>query len=102
MVEGSPALSGKRGCRRTEGQPVQRTVLAAVWRRSGQWRGEIRTCSSNKRKGPAMIELEDRGAVTTLRMVRGKGNALHIDLVAALLDALDRFEGSPARAGIIT
>jgi enoyl-CoA hydratase len=35
-------------------------------------------------------------------MVRGKGNALHIDLVTALLDALDRLERSPARAGIIT
>jgi enoyl-CoA hydratase len=49
-----------------------------------------------------MIDLEDRGVVTTLRMVRGKGNALHIDLVTALLDALDRLERGPARAGIIT
>ena len=49
-----------------------------------------------------MIEVEDRGVVTILRLARGKGNALNLDLVAALVDALDRLEGSPARAGILT
>jgi enoyl-CoA hydratase len=49
-----------------------------------------------------MIELEDRGVVTILRLVRGRGNALNLDLVAALVDALDRLERGPARAGIIT
>jgi enoyl-CoA hydratase len=49
-----------------------------------------------------MIEWEDRGAVALLRLARGKGNALNLELVAALLDALDRLDGSAARAGIIT
>src|SRR5262245_23776931 len=49
-----------------------------------------------------MIEREERGAVTILRMVRGKGNALNLELVAALLDALDGLESSAARAGVLT
>ncbi len=49
-----------------------------------------------------MIELEDRGAVTILRMVRGKGNALNLDLANALSDALDRLARGPARAGVLT
>jgi enoyl-CoA hydratase len=49
-----------------------------------------------------MIECEDRGVVTILRLARGKGNALNLDLAAALLDALDRLDRSPARAGVIT
>jgi enoyl-CoA hydratase len=49
-----------------------------------------------------MIEFEDRGVVTVIRMVRGKGNALNTELAGALVDALDRLERSPARAGIIT
>jgi enoyl-CoA hydratase len=49
-----------------------------------------------------MIEWEDRGVVTILRLARGKGNALNLDLAAALLDALDRLDRSPARAGVIT
>ena len=48
-----------------------------------------------------MIELEDQGPVTTLRMARGQGNAMNIDLLAALAGALDRLERSPARAGIL-
>jgi enoyl-CoA hydratase len=49
-----------------------------------------------------MIEFEDRGVVTILRMARGKGNAINIDLARALDDGLDRLERSQARAGIIT
>jgi enoyl-CoA hydratase len=49
-----------------------------------------------------MIELEDRGVVTILRMTRGKGNALNVEMVKALCDALDRLENSPARAGLLT
>jgi enoyl-CoA hydratase len=49
-----------------------------------------------------MIEWEDRGVVTILRMARGKGNALNLDLLAALGDALDRLERGPARAGVLT
>jgi enoyl-CoA hydratase len=49
-----------------------------------------------------MIEKEDRGKVTILRMVRGKGNALNVDLATALVEALDRLEQGPARAGILT
>jgi enoyl-CoA hydratase len=49
-----------------------------------------------------MIELEERGAVTILRMARGKGNALNLELVGALCDALDRLDSSSARAGVLT
>ncbi len=49
-----------------------------------------------------MIELEQRGAVTILRMARGKGNALNLDFMAAMDDALDQIERGQARAAIIT
>src|ERR1700720_227778 len=49
-----------------------------------------------------MIEVEERGTVAILRLSRGKGNALNLELVAALLDALDRFEQSAAGAGVLT
>jgi enoyl-CoA hydratase len=49
-----------------------------------------------------MIEWEDRGVVTLLRMARGRGNALDAGLVAALLNALDRLDRAPARAGVVT
>jgi enoyl-CoA hydratase len=49
-----------------------------------------------------MIELEQRGVVTILRMVRGKGNALNLELARTLVDALDRLQRSPARAAILT
>jgi enoyl-CoA hydratase len=52
--------------------------------------------------GIAMIEFEDRGVVTILRMARGKGNALNIDLIEALGMALNRLKASSARAGVIT
>ncbi len=49
-----------------------------------------------------MIAIEDRGDVRILRMARGKGNALNLDLVVALSDAFDQLEASPARAAVIT
>jgi enoyl-CoA hydratase len=49
-----------------------------------------------------MVEFEERGAVAVIRMVRGKANALSAELVTALLDALDRLERGPARAGVFT
>jgi enoyl-CoA hydratase len=49
-----------------------------------------------------MIELEDRGPVTILRMTRGKGNALSLDFVEALDEALGKVERGPARAAVIT
>jgi len=49
-----------------------------------------------------MIELEDRGVVTILTMAAGKGNALNLDFVNAMADALDKIERSPARAVVIT
>jgi enoyl-CoA hydratase len=49
-----------------------------------------------------MIEFEDRGPITILRLVRGKGNALNLELVTALASALDKLESSPARAGVLT
>ena len=49
-----------------------------------------------------MIEFQDRGVVTILRMARGKVNALNIELVTALIAGLERLEHSATRAGIIT
>ncbi len=49
-----------------------------------------------------MIELETQGSVTVLRMVRGKGNALNLDFLAAIIAALDTIERSPARSAILT
>jgi enoyl-CoA hydratase len=49
-----------------------------------------------------MIESEDRGVVTIVRLARGKANALDTPLVAALIDALDRLDRSAARAGVLT
>jgi enoyl-CoA hydratase len=49
-----------------------------------------------------MIDIEERGGVRMLRLARGKGNALNLELVEALLGALDALEGSVARAGILT
>ncbi len=45
-----------------------------------------------------MIEVEHRGAVSVLRMARGKGNSLNLDLLSALAEKLDSLErGSAAR-----
>jgi enoyl-CoA hydratase len=49
-----------------------------------------------------MIELEERGPVTVLRMARGKGNALNLELCQALIDAIDRLEKAPAGAVVLT
>lgn len=49
-----------------------------------------------------MIELETRGAVTILRMQRGRGNALNLELLEAMNEALATIENSSARAAIIT
>jgi enoyl-CoA hydratase len=49
-----------------------------------------------------MIDYEERGVVSVLRMARGKGNALNLELAGALVDALDRLDGSAARAGVLT
>jgi enoyl-CoA hydratase len=49
-----------------------------------------------------MIEWEERGVVTILRMARGKGNALNLELIEALIDALDRLDRSAARAAVLT
>jgi enoyl-CoA hydratase len=49
-----------------------------------------------------MIDFVEEGPIAIVRLVRGKGNALNLDLVTALADALDRLERSPARAAIIT
>ena len=49
-----------------------------------------------------MIEFQDRGVVTILRMARGKVNALNLELVTALIAGLERLEHSAMRAGIIT
>jgi enoyl-CoA hydratase len=49
-----------------------------------------------------MIETEERGVVTIVRMARGKGNAFNIELAEALAEALDRLDRSPARAGVLT
>jgi enoyl-CoA hydratase len=49
-----------------------------------------------------MIEMETRGAVTILRMQRGKGNALNVELLEALHEALETIEASPARSAVIT
>jgi len=49
-----------------------------------------------------MVEIEERGLVSIIRMVRGKGNALNVELLEALLGAIDRLERGPTYAGIIT
>jgi enoyl-CoA hydratase/carnithine racemase len=49
-----------------------------------------------------MIELETRGAVAILRLQRGKGNALNVELLEAIYEALGSIESGPARAAIIT
>jgi enoyl-CoA hydratase len=49
-----------------------------------------------------MIDLETREGVTTLRMRRGKGNALNLEFVEALTGALATIEASSARAAVIT
>jgi enoyl-CoA hydratase len=49
-----------------------------------------------------MIEFEERSVFTVLRMARGKGNSLNLELAGALVAALDQLDRSPARAGVLT
>ena len=49
-----------------------------------------------------MIELEDRGPVTILRLVRGKGNALNLEFSERIDEGLNQIERGPARAAVIT
>ncbi|HEX3726108.1 MAG TPA: enoyl-CoA hydratase/isomerase family protein [Pirellulales bacterium] len=49
-----------------------------------------------------MIELEEHGAVTLMRMARGKGNALDHEFLGQLTDALETVEQGPTRAVVIT
>ena len=49
-----------------------------------------------------MIELEERGSVTILRMVAGKGNALNLEFTQALDDCLQQLEHGPAKAVVLT
>jgi len=49
-----------------------------------------------------MIELEDRGNVTILRMAAGKGNALNMQFGSALADAVEELERGPAKAVVVT
>jgi enoyl-CoA hydratase len=49
-----------------------------------------------------MIELENHGAVTLLKMVRGRGNALDIEFLGRMDEALQEIERSAARAVVVT
>jgi enoyl-CoA hydratase len=49
-----------------------------------------------------MIEFENRGKISILRLARGKGNALNLEFLEALGLALDQLEAGPAQAGVIT
>src|SRR5436189_131497 len=48
-----------------------------------------------------MIELEERGDVTILRMARGKGNALNVEFLTALDETLARIGLSEILVGVI-
>ena len=49
-----------------------------------------------------MIELEERGVVTILRMVAGKGNALNLEFTQALDERAQELERGPAKAVVLT
>ncbi len=49
-----------------------------------------------------MIELEERGVVTILRMAAGKGNALNLEFLQALDESLQSLERGPAKAVVLT
>ena len=49
-----------------------------------------------------MIELDERGVVTILRMVAGKGNALNLEFTQALDECVQQLERSPAKAVVLT
>jgi enoyl-CoA hydratase len=48
-----------------------------------------------------MIELDDRGRVTILRLVRGKGNALNLDFAQAILDALEQLRNRESTRAVV-
>jgi enoyl-CoA hydratase/carnithine racemase len=50
----------------------------------------------------SMIEFESRGAVTIMRLARGKGNALDMEFSRRIIDALGELERSDARAVVMT
>lgn len=49
-----------------------------------------------------MIEIEDLGRVRLIRLARGRGNALNIDFLRAIDQALVEFADSSARAAVLT
>ncbi len=49
-----------------------------------------------------MIELEERGGITILRMAAGKGNALNLEFTRALDESLQQLERSPTKAVVLT
>jgi enoyl-CoA hydratase len=49
-----------------------------------------------------MIDVEQRGEVTVLRMARGKANALDLELCNALTARLEEYRQSPAKALVLT
>lgn len=49
-----------------------------------------------------MIETEMRGDVAVLTLARGKGNALNLDFMKAIVTALDEVEASSARSVVLT
>ena len=49
-----------------------------------------------------MIELEEHGTVTLLRMAAGSGNALNLEFTQALDACLQRLERGPAKAVVLT
>jgi enoyl-CoA hydratase len=49
-----------------------------------------------------VIELEERGVVTILRMASGSGNALNLEFTRALDNCLQQLERGPAKAIVLT
>jgi enoyl-CoA hydratase len=49
-----------------------------------------------------MIELEERGVVTLLRMIAGKGNSLNLEFTQALDECLQTLERGPTKAVVLT
>jgi enoyl-CoA hydratase len=49
-----------------------------------------------------MIELEERGVVTIVRMVAGKGNAQNLEFTQALDECMQQLERSPTKGVVLT
>lgn len=49
-----------------------------------------------------MIATEDRGPIRILSLSHGKANALDVELLDGLRDAVAEFQAGPARAGVLT